>query len=235
MTTSIPFSTRTFNDDISTILNSVPILLVAQMVGIRAKGIYRAMSKGTSISEILGEDIARILYNRLDPNPVIMGFVYMEDCHYCKEFRPIWNNLKNKFSHVVVFEEINRDTQTNDIKLFNENLFNKRVFGDNNLDENKIESYPTIFYTEDHKIKYYDITKPENDRSKESLEKLLDELIEKNENDPNLQLYGHDINSGGSINAKPLNNNRTRRSKYNQTRRSKHKYGVELVYDNKPL
>ena len=41
----------------------------------------------------------------------IMRFIYQDDCGHCQEFKPVWEQLKDKYTgQSIVFEEIDNKT-----------------------------------------------------------------------------------------------------------------------------
>lgn len=98
----------------------------------------------------------------LPSNTCIVYLYYADWCPHCKNFKPNWNNLKNKYLGKVRFIEINM-TNPQDIKISPE--VSKLNFV---KDINKV---PTLYIEKDNKMVEYD-----GKLDYESLDKILKEL-----------------------------------------------------------
>lgn len=109
---------------------------------------------------------------------VVIGFMNLDTCPYCIEFRKTWEQIKSKNKNVV-FIEMNKDTLTDDISIFNNNKNYRNVLGNNAININDIETFPTIFYIENNKIKYYGRDDNNTDRNEKTIQLLIDKLSKK--------------------------------------------------------
>lgn len=229
-------------DDLELLLLNVPLIYSAVALGIKTVGIFGALSRGINIADILKDDIARLAAGRNDPNPIIFGIVYSKNSENYDKINDVWKRIKNKYSGIVVFQEIDKENQENEVKLFNDNIFNKKVFGDNNLDETRIISYPTFFYTDNQKINYFNVEDFEIDLVEKSLNKLIKKLIFVwNRQDDEYSTNNYDSTPYSPITGGFIKHNRTLRktkktnnkqygNTHNKYKYANEKYGVKIFY-----
>ena len=63
------------------------------------------------------------------PKKPVFILYYTDWCHHCKQYMPIWNDLKNKYSNKYIFIEYNYD-----------------LLDDNNIVKSQINGFPTVHY-----------------------------------------------------------------------------------------
>ena len=101
--------------------------------------------------------VSKPKHSKLNPEPsdnsdIIVGKIYAEWCGYCKNLKPIWENIKTKFNKNhphVIFEEIEDVDISKKFPILNEKYLPHSV--------NKItaDGYPTIFKIQNGGISYY--------------------------------------------------------------------------------
>jgi thiol-disulfide isomerase/thioredoxin len=117
----------------------------------------------------------RVIKNKSTRNPVVIGFMNFNECPYCIEFKKTWEPIKSKNKNVV-FVEMNKNTLSEDIQKFNNNKIYKSIIGNNGINIDDIETFPTLFYIENRKIKYYGKDDNNTDRNEKTIQKLINRL-----------------------------------------------------------
>ena len=77
-------------------------------------------------------------------NPSNMTYYYMEQCKYCKQFNPIWNEFVQKYKGKIVLKKVSMEDAGNDLDKYHINSFPTVVISNKDGDFKTFEGDRTV-------------------------------------------------------------------------------------------